>query len=212
VQVVAVNTTAETVDIHPLVNMVDGYGNATPHGVIYGCPYFRLQAGNSAIVIDPVAGDIGIALFADRDISAVIATHAQANPGSSRAFDMADGIYLGGVLNPAPTQYIRFDSAGITITSPVAVTVNAPVATINASTSATIAAPIVTVNAATSVTVTSPSITLSASGGAVQGLLNASLLTWLNSHVHGNGNAGANTTGPTTAPAATVQTSVVTAQ
>ena len=58
------------VDILPLVNQTDGAGNAEAHGVIYNCPYFRLQGGTNAIIIDPSVGDIGWAGFADRDISA----------------------------------------------------------------------------------------------------------------------------------------------
>lgn len=129
-QVKAVNPTAGTVDVQPLVNQTDSYGNAVPHDVIHGFPYFQLQSGTSAIVIVPTVGDIGTVIFADRDISAVKATRAAANPASRRMFDMADGLYFGGMLNAAPTQYVRFDGSGIAITSPVAVTLNAPAVTI----------------------------------------------------------------------------------
>lgn len=103
------------VDIQPLVNQVDAVGNIVPHGIIYNCCYFRMQGGTNAIIIDPKVGDIGIACFADRDISSVQINKKQSNPGSSRRFDMADGIYLGGVLNGTPTNYILFNSSGITI-------------------------------------------------------------------------------------------------
>jgi hypothetical protein len=114
------------VDIMPLVNQTDGAGNATPHATIYHCPYFRLQGGANAIIIDPQVGDIGWAGFADRDISSVIANKGQANPGSSRKFDMADAVYFGGMLNGAPTQYIAFSSSGIAITSPTQINLSAP--------------------------------------------------------------------------------------
>ena len=117
---------AGTVDIMPLPNQIDGNGNAIPHGVIYGCPYMRVQGGANGIIIDPVAGDIGVAVFASRDLSAVIATKAQANPGSRRQFDWADGIYVGGLLNATPTQYVEFAAGGITVHSPTAVTIIAP--------------------------------------------------------------------------------------
>src|ERR1700735_2405174 len=100
------------VDLMPLVNQIDGSGNAVPPGTIYGCPYFRLQGGANAIIIDPQVGDIGWAGFADRDISSVIANKGQANPGSRRMFDMADAVYFGGMLNGAPQQYIAFSSTG----------------------------------------------------------------------------------------------------
>ena len=148
VEVVGVNTAAGTVDIHPLVNQLDGYGNAIPHGTIYECPYFQLQSGTSAVIIPPTIGDIGFALFADRDISGVVANRKQSNPGSNRMFDYADGMYLGGALNVTPTQFIQFvaNGGGVTIKSPTAVTVNAPVATVTATTSATVTAPTATIN------------------------------------------------------------------
>lgn len=110
------------VDVIPLVNQVDALGNPTPHITVFGLPYFRLQGGANAVIIDPQQGDIGIAVFASRDISKVKTTQAQANPGSARQYDFADGIYLGGVLNAAPTQYLQFNDDGITVVSPDALT------------------------------------------------------------------------------------------
>src|SRR3546814_8828800 len=86
------------VDVQPLVNQVDGANNAVPHGVVHNLPYFRLQGGDDAIIIDPKPGDIGMAAFASRDISAVKASKKQSNPGSGRSFDMAAGMYFGGLL------------------------------------------------------------------------------------------------------------------
>lgn len=112
---------AGVVGVQPLVNQVDPSGNATPHGVITGVPYFRLQAGTSAAIIDPVPDDIGFAGFCSRDISTVKATAAQGNPGSFRQFSMSDGIYFGGIgsLNGAPTEYIKMSNgSGIQMISP----------------------------------------------------------------------------------------------
>ena len=114
------------VDVLPLVNQLDGAGNATPHGTVFGLPYLRLQGGANAIILDPAVGDIGICGFASRDISSVKATKAVANPGSLRRFDMADGMFLGGTLNAAPTQYVQFNADGITLVSPTKVTISAP--------------------------------------------------------------------------------------
>jgi hypothetical protein len=119
-----------TVDIQPLVNLVDGQGKATEHGTIYGCPYQRLQGGKNAVIIDPEVGDIGIAVFASRDISSVIARRAAANPGSARMFDWADAMYIGGILNGTPTQYVEFADDGITIKSPNQVMLDAPTVSI----------------------------------------------------------------------------------
>jgi hypothetical protein len=138
-----------TVDIQPLVNQIDGGGNnPTAHGVIYGAPYFRLQGGLNAVVIDPVEGDIGLAAFASRDISKVVATKKAANPGSFRRYDWADALYIGGYLNAIPTQYIIFkpSGAGIEVISPTEITLTAPVVTVNASTSMTINSPTITDN------------------------------------------------------------------
>lgn len=118
------------VDLMPLVNQIDGAGNATPHGTIYKCPYLRVQGGANAVIIDPQVGDLGIALFADHDISSVVANKGQANPGSRRRFDMADALYIGGVLNGTPTQFVRFAADGVHIDSPVGVTIDTPLLTV----------------------------------------------------------------------------------
>lgn len=105
------------VDVQPMVSQVDGAGNAVEHGVIHGLPVWRLQGGNSAIVVEPTVGDIGLAVFASTDISNVKRAKEPTTPGSFRRFDWADGIYLGGLLNDEPTQFIRMDSEGIAITA-----------------------------------------------------------------------------------------------
>ena len=114
------------VNVTPMVHQLDGAGNAVPHGIVYSLPYCRLQCGASAIIADPVVGDIGLAVFADRDISKVKKTRKPASPGSHRQNSFSDGVYVCGLLNSAPTQYIRLHSGGIGIVSPTAVTINAP--------------------------------------------------------------------------------------
>lgn len=104
-----------TVDVLPLVNQVDGNNNATPHGVVYGLQFLRLQSGLGAVISDPQVDDIGFVVCADRDISNVTRTRAQANPGSGRKYDLADGIYIGGILNDVPTQYVWFSATGLKI-------------------------------------------------------------------------------------------------
>ncbi|USA53879.1 hypothetical protein NDN13_01415 [Acinetobacter sp. C32I] len=105
------------VDVQPLVNQMTGDRKAVEHGVIYKIPYFRIQGGASAIIIDPKVGDIGMCGFCSRDISSVVATKKVANPGSYRKFDWSDGLYFGGFLNGAPSQYIEFTDDGINIVS-----------------------------------------------------------------------------------------------
>jgi hypothetical protein len=101
-------STPPRVSVQIMVNQYDGSGNSTPHGIINNVPVMRLQGGSNAVIIDPVVGDIGIMVCADRDISAVKATAKVSNAGSFRRFDPADGLYIGGVLNAAPLQYVWF--------------------------------------------------------------------------------------------------------
>lgn len=106
-----------TVDVQPLINQTDSQGNQTPHGTIYGIPITRNQGGGNAFINDPKVGDIGHMVIGDRDMSVVKSTNAQANPGSFRRHDMADGVYhaaipLGG---DPPTQYMYWTDTGFTI-------------------------------------------------------------------------------------------------
>lgn len=102
-----------TVDVKPLVMQIDGQGNASAHGTVHNLPYLRLQAGVNAVVLEPVVGDIGLCVVCDRDISSVKTNKAESPPGSFRRFDVADGIYIGGVLNGAPTQFVKFTDDGM---------------------------------------------------------------------------------------------------
>jgi len=109
-----------------LVSAVDGNGQAWAHGIIHNVPYMRIQGGSNGVILDPVVGDIGIGTVCDRDISTVKSTGAVAAPGSNRKNDMSDMVYLMTIIGAAPTQYIQFNSSGITILSPTQVTITAP--------------------------------------------------------------------------------------
>ncbi len=104
-----------TIDIQPMVAMLDGRNQATPHGIIHNVPFLRLQGGANAFIVDPVVGDIGAAIFASHDISSVKTNKAPSNPGSRRRFDMADAMFIGGLLNTDAAQYIRIDGSGVAI-------------------------------------------------------------------------------------------------
>lgn len=108
---------APTVDVMPLVNQMDGLGQRQPHGIIYGIPVSRNQGGGSAIINDPVVGDVGFISVADRDISALKSNEgAQSNPGSYRTHDLSDGIYTAAMLNKAaPDQYVHMGADGVTV-------------------------------------------------------------------------------------------------
>ena len=150
-----------TVNVTPLVNMVDGQGNAIPHGIIYTLPYLRLQGGQNAIIIDPQVNDIGLCVFADQDISTVKATLAAAIPATHRRNDWADGLYIGGMLNGTPNQYLEFSSTGINVVTPgdLVMTVSGNL-TANVTGTATIAAPTVDIHASSAANVTTPTMTV----------------------------------------------------
>lgn len=103
-----------TVDVQLLVNQIDGMGNPVQHGTVNGLPVFRSQGGPWAIIIDPAVGDYGFVVCADRDSSLVLQTPGQANPGSRRRYNVADGVYIGGVgsMNAAPTGYVQLNADG----------------------------------------------------------------------------------------------------
>jgi hypothetical protein len=142
------------VDVQPLINQQDGFGNAVPHEVLYNLPYLRMQGGVNAVIIDPADGDIGFAVFADKDISVVKKTKKKANPGSARRFSMADGLYLGGVLNGTPTNYVQFNGNDINI------------------------------KATGNVNITSPHINLQNAGTALKQLVNDTFLNLFDTHTH----------------------------
>ena len=152
-----------TVDVQILVNQINGQMVRTSHVTMYGLPYLRIQGGANAVIIDPQPGDIGIAVFASRDITKVKSTKAQANPGSFRMHDFADGMYLGGLLNGAPTQFIQFSSSGITLQSLTAVLVQAPS---------------VTAYSSGTINLVAPDVAAYNTGGTPLALVNSAWLDW----------------------------------
>lgn len=98
--------TPGTVDVQLLVSLVDGAGNGTDPGIVYGVPYFRSQGGPWAIVIDPAKDDFGYIIGASRDISKVKNSPGVVLPGSFRKYCYSDGIYMGGCFNGAPSAWV----------------------------------------------------------------------------------------------------------
>lgn len=116
-----------TVTVQPLVNLMSGDRVAFKHKPLYKLPYLRVQGGRNAVIIDPKPGDVGLAGFCSRDISAVKTAKAEANPGSHRQFSMADGVYLYTCMGTeAPEQYIVMNDAGIKMLSPTLIEMEAP--------------------------------------------------------------------------------------
>lgn len=182
------------VDVQPMVNQMTGTDEPVEHGIIYNVPYFRLQGGVNAIIIDPAPGDIGVCAFASRDISSVKASKKLANPGSKRTFDFADGLYFGGMLNGQPTQYIRYSATGIDMVSPTKITLTAPEVDINASTKVVVTTPEADINASSAFAVTSPAATMSGTL-AVTGTVTGAGKS-LSTHTHTSTTPGTPTSAP----------------
>lgn len=131
------------VDVLPLVCRTDGWNNTVRPATLFRLPYSRIQGGVAALVIDPVPGDIGLAVFAKRDSSNVAQGQEEpVPPGSFRVFDQADGFYIGGFLNKAPEIWLELtQDHTATLHAPQEVIVNTTNATINASGKTTVNSP-----------------------------------------------------------------------
>ncbi|ELZ3993177.1 TPA: phage baseplate protein [Yersinia enterocolitica] len=121
------------VDVLPLVAEVRSSDRTIIQGSqIYNIPVWRLQRGGSAIIMNPVAGDIGLIAVSDVDISVARSARKESVPGSLRSHSQSDAIYFGGVLNGQPTQFIEFTDGAINITSPNPVNITCSKANITA--------------------------------------------------------------------------------
>jgi hypothetical protein len=126
-----VRRTGQYVDVLPLVTQIDGFGNAIAPTTLFHLPYMRYHAGIAAVILDPVPGDIGLAVFAQTDCSNVKqGTSEPQQPASFRANSMSNGFYIGGFINRAPTTFIELKQSGeIVITAPSGLTINGNVTT-----------------------------------------------------------------------------------
>jgi len=117
------------VDVLPLVTGVSGKGEAVQPTTLYKLPYMRYHAGVAAVILDPVPGDIGLAVFASKDCSNVKAgTTEPQQPASFRGNSQANGFYIGGFLNKAPSVFIELTQGGaVNITAPGGVNINGSV-------------------------------------------------------------------------------------
>ena len=116
------------VDVLPLVSNVDGFGETVEPTTIFHLPVFRYHAGVAAFIVDPVVGDIGLAVFAQADSSNVQeGTSTPQQPGSFRRFSQSDGFYFGGFHKSAPSVFIEVkQDSTIQIVAPTSVTVTSP--------------------------------------------------------------------------------------
>lgn len=101
-----------TVQVQPLVSLTDSQGNAFPHGKISAIPATRLMAGDAAVILDPVVGDVGFLFVCDRDSTSVKANLDVSAPPTGRMFDLPDAIFWGGWGTTAPARYWKFGTDG----------------------------------------------------------------------------------------------------
>lgn len=138
VKVTSVNSSGVSpvglLDAEILTSQLTGNNQTVENAPLSNLPYMRYQGGKNAVIIDPQPGDIGIAIFAQRDISGVKNVRSYSAPSSRRTHDVSDGMYVGGILNQAPTQYILFNDDGISVYSPTVVNIEAPETNINSQT------------------------------------------------------------------------------
>lgn len=127
VKILSVDTSAKTLDAQPMVDQVTPDGTSIPHGPIHEIPYGYEQGGSCQIKLDPVAGDIGVIVFAHRDITRVKRTWKNATPQTLRSHNIADAMYVRTLVSSAAPQHvITFDQQeGIAISSPLVVKIKA---------------------------------------------------------------------------------------
>lgn len=114
------------VDVLPLVTQISGKDEAIAPTTLYHLPFMRYHAGIAAVILNPVVGDIGLAVFAGKDCSNVkVGTSEPVPPASFRDNSMANGFYIGGFLNQAPSVFIELTQGGaVNITAPGGVNIH----------------------------------------------------------------------------------------
>lgn len=202
------------VDATPLICQTAADGTTLDPVSIPHLPYFRYQHGTAAVICDPKVGDVGLAIFAQQDVSRLSGGTEPVGPGSFRCFDMSDGFYIGGFWGQKPKTFIRIEDTGdVTITAPQTVVVNTAAATVNASSTCDVNTATATVTATSSVTIDTPATHITGtlqvdghitgsgglavsggSGAVVSGDVTADGIS-LKTHVHGGVESGGSTTG-----------------
>ena len=113
----------------PLVQQRGADGKSLMPVSLPQLPYFRLQCGTAAVVLDPQPGDVGLAVFAQQDASNIEAGKTDpVQAGSFRCFDMSDGFYFGGFYGQTPTTFVHLDpeKGEVTVKAPTKIMLDAP--------------------------------------------------------------------------------------
>lgn len=103
----------------PLIAQIDNEGNTLPQVSIPKLRWFRYQAGTCAIICDPKPGDVGLAVFAQRDVNALTGGNEPVRPDTFRVFDMSDGFFFGGFWGKTPATYIEINDNKVEIKADV---------------------------------------------------------------------------------------------
>lgn len=184
---------ANYVSVTPLICQTDANGNVLPQVSIPKLPYFRLQHGTSAIILDPEVGDVGFAVFAQQDTSNLTGGNTPIAPGSFRSFDMSDGFYFGGFWGKVPTSFVKVENETITIKTPKTIAaISGGDITIDAATNISVTAgSSISVKAGATVTIDAPNTTITKNvsiGGtlSVSGSVTGDGGISLKGHTHGN--------------------------
>lgn len=183
------------VTVQPLVKQTTANNKLVDYPILNNVPYFRIQGGTNAIIIDPEIGDMGLACFCSRDITSVKRVRGEAPAGSLRKMDLSDAIYIGGIFNATPVQYIQFSQSGITVFSPNNITLQAPAVIVDAASSVTMDTPLLTVTGKINMTGSKGS-GAAISGGLTNtgGTLSSNGIV-LDTHTHGGVTSGGSSTG-----------------
>jgi len=113
----------------PLVQQRGADGKSLMPVSLPQLPFFRLQCGTAAVVLDPQPGDVGLAIFSQQDASNLEAGKTDpVQAGSFRCFDMSDGFYVGGFYGQTPTTYVWLDpeKGEASIKAPTKISLEAP--------------------------------------------------------------------------------------
>lgn len=153
------------VDIQLMIEQTNGQKKGNETAIVCNVPYIRIQGGTNAVIIDPEINDLGVAIFASRDITNFKEARRQTPPATWRKFSISDAIYIGGIRNQKPVQYIHFRNDGIEIYSPKRVHITTPTVLIDSDNTTINTSENTTINANNATINTSAKTTINANGG-----------------------------------------------
>lgn len=220
----AKNTCVVQPSIQGAVRTQDGSESAVSMPLLLDCPVLWQGGGGCTLTFPIKNGDECLVVFSSRCIDAWWQSGGVQPQAEFRMHDLSDGFALVGVRSLPRALSVSTSAAQLRTDDGAAyVQLNPTTHEVDVVTSGNIAATAggnisivvsgnASVTASGSAVVKAASIALQNTGAALKALLNSAFSTWAAGHVHSNGNGGGNTGGPTTAPPAGSQTSIVQAE